>query len=89
MTFEGSCNRSLFERWLEEMLVPQLKPNQTIILDNASFHKLDKIRDLVESAAYKLLYLPPDSPDVNEIEHYLFPIKNWLQKIKKSIDKLR
>lgn len=39
LTFIGSCNRSVFEKWLKEKLVPELKPGQTVILDNATFHK--------------------------------------------------
>ena len=72
MTFEGACNRSLFEEWLKKMLLPQLKPNQILILDNATFHKGETIRQLVESAGCELLYLPPYSPDFNP---HMFPIK--------------
>jgi hypothetical protein len=38
MTFGGSCNRDLFEMWLEECLLPQLQPGDIIVIDNASFH---------------------------------------------------
>ncbi len=38
ITFVGSCNRDLFERWLEQYLVPQLQPGDVIVIDNASFH---------------------------------------------------
>ena len=44
------------------MLLPQLKPNQILILDNAAFHKGEKIRQLVESAGCELLYLPQTLP---------------------------
>ncbi len=57
LTFEGSCNRQVFEKWLETMLIPQLTPGQTVILDNATFHKGGKIRDLIESADCELQYL--------------------------------
>jgi transposase len=36
LTFAGSCNRQVFEKWLEEILMPTLLPGQTIILDNAT-----------------------------------------------------
>ena len=49
-TFEGSCNRLVFEQWLSEKLLPHLKPGQTVILDNARFHKSEKIREVIESA---------------------------------------
>ena len=39
LTFEGSCNRDLFETWLEKSLIPQLQPGNIIVIDNATFHK--------------------------------------------------
>lgn len=89
LTFEGSCNRLVFEKWLEEKLIPELKPGQTVILDNATFHQSQKIRELVELAGCEIQYLPPYSPDLNKIEHYWFPIKNRVRKSKGSIDDFR
>lgn len=31
LTFVGACNRQFFEKWLEQMLLPNLLPGQTII----------------------------------------------------------
>lgn len=73
--FEGSCDRSLFEVYLEKVLIPQLSPGKIVILDNASFHKGGKIAQLIEQSGCKLLYLPPYSPDLNPIEHHWSPIK--------------
>lgn len=81
LTFEGTCNRMVFEKWLEEMLLPSLLPGQIIILDNATFHKSEKIRELIENANCELKYLPPYSPDLNEIEHQWFPIKSRVRKM--------
>lgn len=81
LTFEGSCNRMVFEKWLEEQLLSVLSPGQTIILDNATFHKSEKIRELIEKAKCELKYLPPYSPDLNDIEHQWFPIKNRVRKM--------
>ena len=39
LTFEGSCNRDLFEAGLKNCLMPKLEPGDIIIIDNASFHK--------------------------------------------------
>lgn len=89
LTFEGSCNRQVFEKWLEEMLIPQLKPGQVVILDNATFHKSEKITQLVTLAGCQLNYLPPYSPDLNKIEHYWFPIKNRVRKTEGTIEDFR
>lgn len=84
LTFEGSCNRQVFEKWIEEILMPTLLPGQTIILDNATFHKSERIRELIETAECELRYLPAYSPDLNEIEHQWFPIKNRVRKMSTS-----
>ena len=68
-TIEGSCNRLVFETWLERCLIPELKPGQVLVIDNASFHKGERIQALVEAASCQLWYLPPYSPDLNLIEH--------------------
>lgn len=80
MTFEGYCNTKVVEAWVEHELVPILKPGQTVILDNARFHKSKKIEKMIMDAGGTLLYLPPYSPDLNDIEHAWFPVKNKIRK---------
>ena len=70
MTYKGTCNGKLFEGWVEKFLLPQLKPGQTIIMDNATFHKSKRTKNLIESAGCHLLFLPPYSPDFNPIEQF-------------------
>lgn len=74
--FEGSCSRSVFEVYLQKVLLPVLIPGSTIIMDNAAFHKGGKIADLIKNAGCFLLYLPAYSPDLNPIENWWFVIKN-------------
>lgn len=83
-TVEGSCNRTVFETWLETCLVPQLQPHQVVILDNATFHHGGRIAEIIEAAGGYLLYLPPYSPDFNRIE----TCWAWLKsRIHKRLDK--
>ena len=51
--------------WAKEMLVPNLKENQVVIMDNAGIHKLQKIHEAIEKAGCSLVYQPPHSPDLN------------------------
>jgi transposase len=51
--------------WLETSLVPTLVKGQVVVMDNATFHKGGRIQQLIQSVGYKLLYLPPYSPDCN------------------------
>lgn len=89
LTFEGVCNRQVFEQWLEEMLIPKLQAGQIVILDNATFHKSEKITRLLTLAGCQLCYLPPYSPDLNQIEHYWFPLKNQVRKTEGTIEDFR
>ena len=70
MVFNGSCNTQLFESWVEQFLIKELTPNQVVIMDNASFHKSQRTRELIESVGSKLIFLPPYSPDLNPIEKF-------------------
>ena len=54
MVFNGSCNTQLFESWVEQFLIKELTPNQVVIMDNASFHKSQRTRELIESVGCKL-----------------------------------
>ena len=86
MYFDGNTDAAIFNQWIEEFLIPELKPNQTVILDNAAFHKLQRTRELVESAKCQLLYLPPYSPDFNPIEQKWGHVKNSVKKIRDKFE---
>jgi transposase len=103
MTFVGSCNRDLFEMWLQECLVPQLQPGDVIIIDNASFHHSQMIDEIVTEAGCEIWYLPAYSPcccfradtlsektaDLNNIEHWWFVLKNWMRQRWDEFDSFR
>ncbi len=36
--FEGPCNSSVFSMYMKNVLLPELRPGQIVIMDNASFH---------------------------------------------------
>ena len=78
--FNGSCNTELFNEWVKSFLIRELKPGQTVILDNASFHKSPKTKELLESVGCKLLFLAPYSPDLNPIEKFWANMKRWIRR---------
>ena len=49
MCYNGTCNTAVFNTWIEKILIPELRPGQVIIMDNASFHKSQKTKDLIEA----------------------------------------
>ncbi len=73
--FQGTCHTDLFNFWLETCLIPVLKPGQIVILENATFHKSEKTKTLIENASCILLFLPPYSPDLNPIETFWANLK--------------
>ena len=75
LMFEGYCDRILIEAWFEQHLVKELEPGQVVILDNASFHCKNRLREILQTVGCTLLPLPPYSPDLNKIE----PLWNTLK----------
>ncbi|GHU16113.1 transposase [Alphaproteobacteria bacterium] len=81
MGFKCNCNATLVETWAEKCLVPELKPGQVVILDNAKFHNKEKVRKIIEKAGCRVIFLPPYSPDLNPIEHFWDWLKNKIRDI--------
>jgi transposase len=77
--FNGSCNTELFENWVEQFLIKELKAGQFVVMDNASFHKSQKTKELIESVGCKVIFLPPYSPDLNPIEKFWANMKRWIK----------
>jgi transposase len=65
---DGPMTGARFRSYVEETLVPSLKRGDTVILDNLPAHKVAGIRERIEAAGARLLYLPAYSPDFNPIE---------------------
>ena len=84
--YEGNTTKSLFTGWFKQILCPNLKPKQVIILDNASVHKDEELYDLVAQYDCELIYLPPYSPDLNPIEKVWANFKGNLRKVIKRFD---
>ena len=77
---EGSIDRAIFDTFLEQVLVPCLRPGQIVIMDNASIHKGKRTRALIEAAGAKLRFLPPSSPEFNPIESAFAKLKQGLRR---------
>jgi transposase len=68
MTVEGCTDGEVLLALLQEVLVPQLQPGQSLILDNRKAHKVAGVADACAAVGVRLLYLPPYSPDLSPIE---------------------
>ncbi len=77
---DGPINRSAFETYVKQVLVPELRSGDVVILDNLSSHKGARVRALIKAVGASLLYLPPYSPDFNPIENAFAKLKALLRK---------
>lgn len=84
--FAGYLNAALFYGWFEQVLCPVLVPGSIIIMDNASFHKSDDIKELAKTHGCELIFLPPYSPDLNPIEKVWANFKRNLRKCIKKFE---
>lgn len=79
---ENAITGDDFRRFVQGLL-PRMNrwplPHSVLIVDNASIHKVEGIRELVEGHGARLIYLPSYSPDLNPIELAFSSIKAWLR----------
>lgn len=77
----GAVNAVTFEAFIANKLVPKLWKNACVVLDNAKIHLGETVRELIEKAGAKLIYLPPYSPEFSPIENFWSKVKANLRKV--------
>ena len=77
---DGPIDGQSFLQYVEEVLVPTLKPGDIVIIDNLGSHKGKAVRQAIRAAGAKLFFLPKYSPDLNPIEKFFAKLKHWLRK---------
>lgn len=78
---DGAVNGDVFQAFVEQVLVPQLRPEDVVVMDNLSSHKRARTRELIEAAGAAVLFLPPYSPDLNPIEMIFAKAKQLLRSL--------
>ena len=78
--FPGPINAERFRAYVDQALVPTLKPGDIVVLDNLSSHKGEAVRQAIRNAGAHLLFLPKYSPDLNPIEQVFAKLKTLLRK---------
>ncbi|WP_374764483.1 IS630 family transposase [Yunchengibacter salinarum] len=89
MLLDGPMNGPAFLAYVRQVLVPTLKPDDVVVMDNLPAHKVFSVRQAIEEAGARLLYLPPYSPDFNPIELAFSKLKALLRKATaRTVDEL-
>ena len=85
--FDGPINGERFLAYVEQFLVPVLKPGDIVVMDNLGSHKGKAVRAAIRKAGAKLFFLPKYSPDLNPIEQVFAKLKHLLRKAAKRTAK--
>lgn len=79
---EGAFDGEAFAAFIEQMVVPQLEPGQTVLMDNVPTHQAARVESALKSAEATLLNLPAYSPDLDPMEPFWSKVKTHLRKVK-------
>ena len=66
---DGPMNGEAFLVYVQEVLVPTLRPGDIVVMDNLPAHKVAGVRAPIEAVGARRRLLPPYSPDLNPIGH--------------------
>jgi transposase len=79
LAFPGATNTATFETYVEDVLVPELRPNDVVIWDNLKPHQSEEAIEAVEAAGAAVVPLPPYSPDLTPIEEMFSKVKGAMR----------
>jgi transposase len=80
-TVEGATSGDVFTWFVNELLVPTLRPGQVVVLDNLGAHKVAAAQAAIEAAGARLLFQPPYHPQLNPIEETWSKVKAILRSL--------
>jgi len=81
MVLEGAMTGEMFLAYVEQCLVPTLRRNDIVLMDNCRIHLVAGIREAIEEARATVRYLPKYSPDLNPIEMSYSKFKALMRKV--------
>jgi transposase len=89
MTVEDFTDGDVFLAFLHEVLGPQLRPGQVIIMDHLKAHKMAGVAEAMAAPGARLLYFPPYSPNLSPIEACWSQVKTlWRAKAARTLETL-
>jgi transposase len=85
---DGPIDGESFLAYIDQVLVPTLKPRDVVILDNLGSHTGTAVRRAILAIGARLLFLPPYFPDLNPIEQVFAKLKHLMRKANRHIARL-
>jgi transposase len=76
---DGPVDNVSFLAYVQQILVPSLRPGDVVVMDNLVVHKQPEVRTAIEATGAQLRFLPPYSPDFNPIEMAFAKLKGFLR----------
>jgi len=90
VTVDAATDGEIFLQFVTEALAPALRPGDVVVMDNLQAHKLADVKQAIEAAGARLLYLPPYSPDFSPIEPMWAKVKQALRTLAaRTVDTLK
>lgn len=81
MTVDAGTGNDVFQAFIEQELVPNLRKGDIVVMDNLSAHKTAKVRAMIEGVEAKVLFTPPYSPEFNPIEEAWAKMKDIIRRV--------
>jgi transposase len=89
LVIEGGVTTAVFEVFVEQVLLPTLRPADIVVLDNLVVHKSSRVQQCLTAHGCQLLFLPAYSPDLSPIEEAFSKIKHFLRTVRaQTVDAL-
>ncbi len=80
LLLDGATDSAAFEVYVEQVLAPELRPGQVVVIDNLSAHKRERVRTVIEARGCELWFLPAYSPDLSPIEEAFSKLKALVRR---------
>ena len=80
MTISGATDTDVFRTYVREILCPELRPGDIVVMDNLGAHKSPATLELIAAKGAEVRFLPPYSPDLNPIEKMWSKVKSLLRR---------
>ncbi len=78
LVLDGPMNGPAFLAYVEQFLAPTLQSGDIVVMDNLASHKVAGVEAAIRAVGGSVLYLPPNSPDLNPIEQVFAKLKALL-----------